>query len=257
MYDSLNQIIFSIFGIQTYQMKLLLLIITLTLLLPACIDIDTGEHVTGNGNRTTEDRRVKNAEKVKVTGDMEVILAAGPTSVKIEADENVLPYITTAMNDDWLEIRLKDHMNIHEGHIKVYVTSPQFSHIAVTGSGNVSAEQKMESDEPLRFDVTGSGNIIMAIHSPRVNAGITGSGNINLSGETKDVDVSVTGSGNFNGLDLRAENVKVDIAGSGDVSVHANANLNADIHGSGNVKYRGSAAVHKNIGGSGAVDKVE
>jgi hypothetical protein len=206
---------------------------------------------------TTENRTVANAEKIKVTGDMEVILETGPTSLRIEADENLLQYITTDNSDDWLVIRVKDHINISEGKVRVYVTSPQFSHIAVTGSGNVSAKGKMEADNPTVYDVTGSGNITMVIHAPRVNAGITGSGNINLSGETKDVEVSVTGSGNFNGIDLRADNVKVDISGSGDVSVHANAKLDADIRGSGDVKYRGNAAVNNSIGGSGSVDKVE
>jgi hypothetical protein len=218
----------------------------------------TGEHVTGNGKITSENRTVANAEKVNVAGDIDVILATGPTSIKVEADDNILSYITTQMNDDALEISTRDNINISSDHpIRVYVTSPHFTGISITGSGNVSAAQKIQTDEPMVCAVTGSGNLEVPVHTPRIKASITGSGNIRITGETRDIEVSVTGSGDFEGIQLRAEHAKVNIAGSGNVSVYANTKLDAHIQGSGDVKYKGAASVQQDIGGSGSVRKVE
>lgn len=238
-------------------MKLIVLVSISTLLFATgCISI--GERVNGNGHLTTEKRTIHNAEKIRLTGSIDVILDSGDAAVKVEADENIIPYITTDDNDNRLDIGTKDNVNINTTNpVRVYVTSPAYTNITVTGSGNVTAKRQMWSDKPVTLAVTGSGDITLAVNAPAVKAGITGSGNINLTGQAKDVDVNVTGSGNFKGMQLSADNAKVNIAGSGDVALVANTTLDATVLGSGDVKYKGNASVHKNIAGSGSVDKAE
>ena len=59
------------------------------------------------------------------------------------------------------------------------------------------------------------------------------------------------------GADLKAENAKVHIAGSGDVKVFAALQLDVNIAGSGSVYYKGSPNVKQKVAGSGDVKKVE
>lgn len=213
-----------------------------------------GETVNGNGNRKSEIRHVGNTTKINVMGDMDVVVAQGTPSVKVEGDENILQFIETEDNDGWLEIKTRDHINIHSSTpVKVYVTTPEINDIKVNGSGNITCNNKFSTSNDMSFSLTGSGNITANVNSPAVTASITGSGNMYIKGETRKVDIRITGSGNYDSPDLKAENAFVKISGSGDANLFADVDLKASIAGSGDIKYRGKAAVDKNIAGSGSV----
>ncbi len=219
--------------------------------------IFNGETINGNGNLKSEIRNVGNRSNINVLGGMDVFVDQGAPSVKVEGDENILQYIETPADNNWLEIKTRDHVNIHSSHpVKVYVTTPEITALKVTGSGNLTCNNKFSSNNNLSFSITGSGNILADVNAPAVDAGITGSGNMYIKGETRNVDIQVTGSGNYDSPNLKAENANVKILGSGDASLFADVNLKASIAGSGDIKYRGNAVVKKDVAGSGSVVKV-
>lgn len=237
-------------------MKALKLACIAIMLLTAASCRLSNKRVKGNGNVTTETRSVGNATKINVLGSMDVVLATGETSVKVEGDENVLNYILTEEHDGWLNIRERDNYDIQsKNNITVYITTPAISQIKVTGSGDVKSNSEFTSQDEMNFSITGSGDLTIAVNTPRLKAAIAGSGNLNASGETRDVKVSIAGSGNFNGYDLKAENADINIAGSGDASIYADVHLKANIMGSGGVHYKGNAIVDKSVMGSGTVSK--
>lgn len=212
--------------------------------------------INGNGKITSDVRNVSSATKIKLMGDMDVIINTGTTGVKIETDENVIPYIITRMDDDWLEIKTENNLSINtKNPVKVYITTPRITDVRVSGSGNVSTGSKFRADNEIGFNISGSGNITFNVDAPRIEADVTGSGSLHIAGETRDVDIELTGSGNYEGPELKAENAKVEITGSGNADLFAEENLQVHITGSGTVKYRGNAAVNKKITGSGSVVK--
>lgn len=218
--------------------------------------IDMGERVNGNGNIKSENRKVSEADKISLGGDMDVYISEGPMALKVEADENLLPYIITEVEGGTLKIRDRDNVNINTSHaMKVYVTMPSVTDVRVGGSGNITFDKMITSDRDMAFAISGSGDITAQVNAPKTMAEISGSGNIHISGETKNVEIHIAGSGNYDGQELKAENAEVHIAGSGDAGVFADATLNASIAGSGTVKYKGNATVEKHISGSGSVDK--
>ena len=236
-------------------MKFLVFVTAVSLFFTSC-DVNS-ERVEGNGKVTTETREAKQAAKIKVLGGIDVIVNQGPTSIKIEADENVLKYIITEDNDGWLEVKTRDNISLHTTNdIKVYISTPVLNGVQIAGSGNLTANGKFASDSKMLFTIMGSGNATVDVNTPAVEAEISGSGNVNVSGETRDVEVDIAGSGKFEGTNLKAENVKVAIAGSGDAFVFAESKLKASIAGSGNVRYKGNAEIDKDVAGSGTVEKI-
>lgn len=217
-----------------------------------------GETVNGNGNRKSEIRHAGNATKINLIGGMDVFVDEGASAIKVEGDENILQFIETEVNNGWLEIKTRDHINIHSSNpVKVYVTTPDISALKVNGSGNITCNSKFASGNNTSFSITGSGNITANVNSPAVNASITGSGNMYIKGETRNVDIHITGSGNYDSPYLKAENAFVKISGSGDANLFADVDLKASIAGSGDIKYRGKAAVNKSIAGSGSLVQVD
>ncbi|MBC7652281.1 MAG: DUF2807 domain-containing protein [Deinococcales bacterium] len=214
--------------------------------------------VKGSGVLTTEVRTVSNAEKIKSMGSFDVEITPGATtSVKIEGDDNLVKHIITESRNGVLVIKMEDHINYSTNNkLVVYITTPHIEEVSLSGSGNIITKGKFTGSDKLKVALAGSGDADLEVNTPTVTASIAGSGNIKLSGETQDATVSIAGSGNFNGEDLKAENAKATIAGSGDAKLFADVKLDVRIAGSGSVFYKGNAAVSQKVAGSGEVKKM-
>jgi hypothetical protein len=218
-----------------------------------------GRRVNGNGHVTTEDRPATNFTGVQLSSSYDVYLTEGSNfSVKVEGEDNILPYVRTEVRNGTLEIETRDNvwLNTHRD-VKIYVTAPSYEKIYLTGSGDISSQTKLTSASKMALDLTGSGNLKVVLDAPEVKADVTGSGDMELQGDTKKFDSKISGSGNINAQELKAEESSVHITGSGDARVYCSVKLQANITGSGDVYYKGNGAVNSNITGSGEVKKVE
>lgn len=249
-----------IFKTQTSYMKriVFLLILAISVIVSSCNFM--GYHrIHGNGHVITEERALARVEKIKLSGVLDMELSPAPaTSVKIEADENVLPYVITRMEDGFLVVRMRDHILLSDAHpIKVYVTTPRLEEVHLSGSGNITGKGRFTGADRLKAKVSGIGNIVMEVNTPEVDATINGSGSITLSGETRNEEIQISGIGDFHGDGLKAETAKVKISGSGNARLYADKSLDARIAGIGSVYYKGNPAISQKISGSGSIQKQE
>ena len=219
-----------------------------------------GKRVHGNGNIRTEDRQVANFKKVEVGGAAKVLVSQGDhASVKIEADENLLPYMEVSQEGDKIYIREKQGFHLLPTHdIRIYVTAPVFSNIDASGACDILGQTKITNPESLEMHVSGAGDIKMEIDAPRLTAEVTGSGSVYLKGQTKDVSLDLTGAAHAHCYELMAENAKVQISGAGSAEVYASVKLDAEVSGAGDVNYKGNATnVSQHVSGAGSVHKAE
>ena len=218
----------------------------------------TGQRIRGNGNVRTETRSPGNFKSVSSHGSFDVFVSSGQQAVKIEAEENLLPYIETYVEGYTLHVSTKDNYWLSPGRkVKIFVSSPNYESIRSYGSGDIIGESKITNSSKLELGVNGSANIKMDIDAPEINTETNGSGDIFLRGETKSFEGEIHGSGNIRALDLRSNDATIKIYGSGDADVFADGKLDVHVAGSGDVNYRGNAQVSSSIAGSGRVKKVE
>ncbi len=217
-----------------------------------------GKRIEGNGNISTQERNTGNFTGVSASGSIDIIVMDGPAhSLKIETDENLMDYVEVKNNNGSIEVYTKEGYNLKpEKGIKVYATAPAFSRLEVSGSGKIKSNGKIKS-EGLHTEVSGSGDIILDIDAPEIDAEIAGSGSATLSGTTRDFSASVSGSGDIRCFNLLSENTEIDIAGSGNAEVYASKSLDVDVAGAGNVRYKGNPSIKQNIAGAGSVRKAE
>ena len=217
------------------------------------------ESVRGNGNTITESRTVGSFKGVQLRGSMNVHLIKGTDhAVTVEGEENILPYLETYVNDGKLIVKYRDDININNREdVVVNVNVPELDQVEVTGSGDITGENKFSGDEKIKVEVTGSGDIKLELDAPAVEASITGSGDIDLSGNTKNIKCSTTGSGEIDASELKSENATVRTLGSGSIRVFASVKLDATINGSGDIAYKGGASVSSKIHGSGSVKAID
>jgi hypothetical protein len=178
--------------------------------------------------------------------------------VKIEGDENLLSYIEVSQDGDRVRIRTRDGVHlVPTGNLNVYISSPTYKSIEVSGSSDIIGQNKITSSEELNLQASGAGDIQMEVDAPKITSGISGSGSIKLRGQTKDLDIDLSGAGHAYCYDLLTENTTVQISGVGSAQVYASVKLKADVSGAGNISYKGNASVSQDISGAGSVNKVD
>lgn len=240
-------------------MKRILLFLTVIMLTATSCRWFGYKRVVGNGRLTTQQRPVNRAERIKLAGSYDVEITQGPaTTVKVEADENILPVILTREEDGFLLIKTKDHISIStDNPIKVYITTAKMEQLQLAGSGNIIGKNKFTGGDKLTLKIAGSGDIRLDVNTPSIEAEIAGSGTMTMSGETRDQRIRISGVGDYNADALKSENAVVKIAGSGNVKLFAAATLDVNIAGVGSVFYKGSPTIKQQVAGSGEVKKLE
>ena len=105
------------------------------------------------------------------------------------------------------------------------------------------------------FALLGTGDVqLSGLSQPEVKVSIAGAGDLQADGKTDNLKVDVKGSGNLKLGDLAAKAVDVDIKGSGKVEVAPQDSLNVDVAGSGTVYLRSEPKkIETSIHGSGNI----
>jgi len=219
------------------------------------------ETIKGNGQIKKETRELSNFTSLASQGSMNVQIAYGNSnSVTVEADENLLPYIETTVENGKLFIKPKKNVNLKSrSKMNVYVSMTKINSLQLSGSGNINGSGAFTNDAKTDMAVSGSGNLTLDFDTFKdLDLSISGSGNINLKGkETNTLSAHISGSGNIDCSDVGSDDVDAKISGSGNVKVYASNSIDAKISGSGNVFYKGNAAkINSKVAGSGKVLKM-
>ena len=192
--------------------------------------------VRGSGNLKTESRTVSGFTAVDLSGNGHLTIEqTGTESLTIEAEDNILPLLTSDVSNGTLRLGEKDNTNILTTKTITYrLTVRDLNDLTVSGSGEVTAPSISVS----KFNVT-----------------LSGSGSITLGGTTDSQAVTISGSGRYDAAKLASKSVTIDISGSGTAVVMPSDTLNATISGSGSVEYIGNPTVNQKISGSGRISK--
>lgn len=219
----------------------------------------TTRRVKGNGEIVKQDRKENSFHSVKVAGAFDVYFSqADEQEIVIEADDNLLRYIETRVEDGVLRIRTKSGRNLRPTEdMKVYIKAPKYKSLGIAGSGNLVAETKIASTEKVKLSISGSGDIkLQEIDAPQVDVNISGSGKAEGFGNTRDLEIDVAGSGDVMMKELKSENAKISIAGSGNVWIFASMKLDVRVAGGGDIHYYGNPAdIKSKLAGSGNLIK--
>jgi hypothetical protein len=214
-----------------------------------------GLGVTGSGTLKSESRPVSGfTEVVLSTVGTLTIEQTGSESLTIEGDDNIVPLITTVVQNSRLESRHDPGTQSFTTNkpLAYHLTVKDLTALTVSGSGSVSSPALHSSR--LTLDDSGSGNIrLEGVQADVLTVTISGSCTTTLRGETPTQTVRVTGSGNYEAAYLTSTGANVTVSGSGNATVRISKTLMAVVSGSGSVTYLGSPTVTQQVSGSGRV----
>jgi Putative auto-transporter adhesin, head GIN domain len=211
-----------------------------------------GPVTVGSGRVVTETRPLGDVRTVNLsgTGDLTIQLGAENT-IEIETDDNIVPLVETKESGDELTIRVKGNVSPSNG-LNYRVTVRSLDAVSVSGSGTVTVNRW--SGSAGKVAISGSGDVLVAESTlESLTLKLSGSGTLTAAGRADTLDLHLSGSGTCHADELRANDVKIAISGSGSVAVWAEKELSAKLSGSGSVTYLGNPSVHSKVSGSGSV----
>lgn len=234
------------------------LILTLTFSIKAQSWWGNNEKIKGNGNVITVNRTTTDYDAISAGGSFDVILIKGKEgNIKIEGEENIIPYIETEVKGGNLKIQFKKNTNIRTTkRLTVTVTFVEIESVALGGSGNISSKETIKTKD-FSASLGGSGNIDLKVNAETINTNIGGSGNIEISGSTNELKCAIAGSGSIRAFDLTTNEVNANVAGSGSIKTTVKNKIKATLVGSGNIYYKGNP-LHidsKSVGSGSIIDR--
>jgi hypothetical protein len=206
--------------------------------------------VAGSGKSIDETREISDIEEIVLrgAGDLEIIQGSAPALV-ITAEDNLLQYIVTEQSGKRLTIGTKPGIGFTNSRPVHYrLTVKNLREVSVSGAASIDAANLTVSD--LILDISGYGHANLSkIQAKSLELNISGSGNMDVSGSTERLDIAISGAGGFNGPDLKASDVSVEISGVGRAVVWATETLKPSVSGVGSVSYYGDPSLDENNSG--------
>lgn len=214
-------------------------------------DVDPRDVLRGSGDVVTEERAVKEFDRVSLTGAGDVIITQGDEeALTVETDDNLMPYIRTEVKGKTLVLGFtaegrRKSFRPSKG-IKFYLTLKELSGLDLSGAGNVKVSS-LEVDR-LEIRLSGAGDIqIDAVTAEDLVVHLSGAGNVELAGQVAEQNVQISGAGDYRASKLESQNAAVEVSGAGNAIVWANDSLDARITGVGAVSYYGDPRVTKSV----------
>ncbi|MCA9875750.1 MAG: DUF2807 domain-containing protein [Anaerolineales bacterium] len=197
---------------------------------------DPMKTVSGSGNVITEERPVSGFTAVLLQGFGQVVIdQTDKESLSITADDNLLPYIETSVQEDKLIISVKGNTlfnNVTE--LTYHVTVESIDSVELDGAGSIEVSH-LDTDD---FQVN-----------------LNGAGNIAVFGRADKQTVEIDGAGAYIAEDLISQEATVRHRGAGVAVVNVSDQLDVRIDGLGTVDYIGDPDVTQKINGPGAVQQ--
>jgi hypothetical protein len=208
--------------------------------------------VQGSGNVIRESREVSGFTGVALTGSGNLtIRQTGSESLTIEAEDNIIPKLTTEVANGRLTLGVEPNTDLRSTKpINYELTVKDLNALQTLGAGQIDASS-INTDN-IGITNNGSGEISVAnVEANNLKVTSGGSGAVKMAGKVDSQVVDISGSGRYQAEDLESQEAKVDIKGSAKATVNVIDKLDARISGSGSIEYVGDPTISQEVRGSG------
>ncbi|MEP0847747.1 MAG: DUF2807 domain-containing protein [Phycisphaerae bacterium] len=190
--------------------------------------------VPGSGVAKSESRAIGAFGKIELEGTAAITVTIGePGPLAITADDNLLPLITTAVQNGCLVIKPERKLS-PKTTVRIQVTTRAIERFHCAGAGEVLLE---------------------GVAAPRLDLDAAGAWSLAATGQSDVLHVTLAGTCRAALDRLAARTGTVSAAGASSARVNVAETLDVNIAGVGSVEYLGDPQLTKTIAGAGSVRK--
>ncbi|MCX2681440.1 DUF2807 domain-containing protein [Galbibacter sp. EGI 63066] len=198
--------------------------------------------VKGNGNVVTHQREVDQTfSAIKATEGLDVFVSQGPkTTIKVEADENVIDLIRTQVSNGELHIDCEDP--IGNATKKVYVTIPEITALKSSSGAELSSIGTIKGDA-ITLDASSGSELDVEIQAKDINSESSSGAEIVVYGVANFLEARASSGAEIEAEKLETNSVKAKASSGGRISVHAKEKISISTSSGGDVDYKGDPQV--------------
>lgn len=194
-----------------------------------------GGGTEGSGDVATQDRPVAAFDSIDFSSAGTLVVEqTGSDSLRVEADDNLQPLLTSEVEGTTLKLGVRPGTNLGRASITYRVTVSRLAGLVLAGAGAVNA--------------TG-------IEGPALSLANSGAGALTVSGRADRLNVDLIGVGSVDARGLTAGDADVSVGGAGTATVNVTRTLAARVTGVGDIVYLGNPAVTQSVTGFGTVGR--
>ncbi len=235
-----------------------ILIIMLGLILTSCHFDPNPAAIQGSGKVVSESRPVSGFSQIVINGSAEATITQGDhESLTIEAEDNILPLITSTVANGTLTLEFRTQgsntsLDINRP-IRYTITVKDLSSFLRNGSGDTHIGNLQTKS--LALTMQGTGNVTLAsLVANQLTVEDDDAGNLSiLGGKIGSQSLSIYGAGAISAATLESQSAQVWNTGSGNANIWVENTLQVTITGSGSVTYYGAPVITRNITGTGSL----
>lgn len=216
----------------------------------------SAQTIRGSGNIQSQTRETGNFNSISSAGIFKIIITQGnSTAVKVETDDNILPYVITEVQGNELKLETKSNVNLKPSkEVDVYITVNKLDNVLISGACSLESTNTLKQYQ-LDFNLSGTSNLNLDLDVKRLSTSISGTGNATFKGKSTTSDYRISGTGNIDAKSLTNDNATVAISGMGKIHVNAEKQLNVFVSGMGKVWYQGNPQITQSVSGMGSITK--
>lgn len=215
-------------------------------------------YASGHSEKVVKETRTVGAfTGIKVGGAFEVhIKQTGTPGVVVEADEEVISYITTEVSGNVLTIGMKRTPtktwdNIHT--LNVYITVADLNFLSLSGAVEISTESPVTGNM-LEMDVSGAVEADLNFQYKKITMDVSGASELKLNGQAEVLTIEASGASELNAYGMVVNDLSIFASGATDAKVNASGSLKISASGACDVRYRGEASVNAHTSGASSVE---
>lgn len=236
-------------------LKITFALIAVVLLSSCNFNINIGED--GNGNVVTEDRHInEDFNQVRGSSGLDVYLTQGnENQVQVEADDNLLQFIETYVEDGKLIVSTSDNIGRATAK-KVHITFKSLNVVEASSGADVIGNSVIKS-ESLALKSSSGAELELEVVAKDLMAKTSSGSEMKLSGKAASLIADASSGSELNAKGVLVLNCNAEASSGAEITVNVSQKLEVNASSGGEVNYYGNpAAVNKNKSRSGSVQKM-
>ncbi len=214
--------------------------------------------IIGSGNVVRQTRPISGVDGVKLIGVGNVELEqSGSESLIVEAEDNLLEYLTTEIVGGTLVISQDPNVSIQATRrIVFHVGVPTLNNAELLGAGSIKCSNL--TGDRLELASVGVGSLDFSnLSLDELDVSVSGVGASRISGTARKQHVVITGVGSYEARDLDTSEAHVELMSVGSATVRVRERLVAYVAGTGCLYYLGNPVLETSSIGNGCIRRID
>jgi len=195
----------------------------------------------------TETRNLKDFNSIKVSTGIDLYLRMGETEeVKVVADDEIIDKIITEVNDETLNIYMKQNNGWNNWGTtkprKVYVSVKELVELTASSGSDVNSESTLNG-ENLKVKASSGSDVNLDIHYKNFTLNTSSGSDAKISGKTKNFEAEASSGSDIKAQDLESVICKINVSSGSDAIVNVTEELYAKASSGGDVRYYGNPQI--------------